>query len=276
MENKNLLELQTLYINSIINDIYLYIICDKILKNKYVEDIINNFAEDIKHPTTIKFYNIDNHILFNKKILNILDNNNYKNIEITIVKSFKLNYSDYNEDLEDILPNLNYIFKKYSNNYKYGKINDINIKINNLADNHYAIYFSFIFDYNYEFDLNNNSVIDILLEIGEKEKSSGYVADLLYNFIDISKYIEENNLEKYLGKSNNLKYKKYKKSKDNINRYEMEENNDMFVFLCRDDFKENDNGSFTKDIQIERMVKIDPYNLDDNKTISMMKIRETM
>lgn len=275
--NRELLELKYFYITSIINDIYLYIICDKIFKNKYVEDIINDFTLDVKLPNYIMINNerSDLHKLI-PKITNTIDINNYKNTKIEISKTFLLSDSDEEEYLNDIIPNINNIFKKYSKDYEYGKITDTNVKIEHLINKNYSIRFSFSFDYNYEFNLDNNSVIDILLEIGEKEKSIGFVSDLLYNFKDISEYIDENNLEKYLTKSNKLKFQKYKKSKEDIDRYEMEESHDMYVFLCKDDFKENKNGSFTKDIRIERMVKIDPYNLEDTKMVSMMKMRERM
>lgn len=270
--NKELLELKHFYITSIINDIYLYIICDKIFKNKYVEDIINDFTTDLRHPTRLDIFDS----VSNRDIFKILHTIEFKDMKIRISKSFILSDSDEYGYLENIIKNLNSIFSKYTKDYEYGKITDTNVKIEHLINNDYTIHFSFIFDPKYDFNLNNNSVVDILLEIGEKENNIVYITDLLYNFKDISEYIDNNNLEKYLSKSNKLKFKKYKKSKDNINRYEMEENNDMFVFLCRDDFKENDNGTFEKDIRIERMVKVDPYNLDDHKTISMMKIRETI
>lgn len=163
--NKELLELKHFYITSIINDIYLYIICDKIFKNKYVEDIINDFTIDLRHPTSLDIFDS----VSNRDIFKILHTIEFKDMKIRISKNFILSDSDEYEYLENIIKNLNSIFSKYTKDYEYGKITDTNVKIEHLINNDYIIHFSFIFDSKYDFNLNNNSVVDIVRNRRERK-----------------------------------------------------------------------------------------------------------
>ena len=90
-------------------------------------------------------------------------------MKIRISKNFILSDSDEYEYLENIIKNLNSIFSKYTKDYEYGKITDTNVKIEHLINNDYIIHFSFIFDSKYDFNLNNNSVVDIVRNRRERK-----------------------------------------------------------------------------------------------------------
>jgi hypothetical protein len=70
-----------------------------------------------------------------------------------------------------------------------------------------------------------------------------------------------------------LEYQKQNKLKVDPKRSQMEEDNQMYVFAMRDKFKEDENGLFRKDIEIERMVPIDPYDENHAYIIKMLKLR---
>jgi hypothetical protein len=53
----------------------------------------------------------------------------------------------------------------------------------------------------------------------------------------------------------------------------MEKDSQMYVFALRPIYNEEKDGRFSKDVDIERMVPIDPYNTEDLSILSMMKLR---
>ncbi len=54
---------------------------------------------------------------------------------------------------------------------------------------------------------------------------------------------------------------------------ERDDRYDCFVFNGKESFGKNDSGSYDKKFEIESMIKVDPYNLDHNHSVTMMKIR---
>lgn len=76
-----------------------------------------------------------------------------------------------------------------------------------------------------------------------------------------------------LNPQNKLIKAKYDKDKKDPDRRKMEKNSDMYVFVARPKFTEVGNGNYQKDLEIENMVKIDPYNADDLQILSFMKLR---
>lgn len=104
-------------------------------------------------------------------------------------------------------------------------------------------------------------------------------------FMDMAEFIDSKELYDYIKTNSmeimldnltpqaNLNYTKRDKEINDPERFRMEEENDMFAFVASPTFKENgDTGNYKKDIYIERMVKIDPYNVDDGNIVSMMKL----
>lgn len=83
-------------------------------------------------------------------------------------------------------------------------------------------------------------------------------------------------LRKNLKGQNLLDFTKRIKSIENPQRRQMEEENQMYVFIARPSFKEKEDGSYSKDIEIENLVPIDPYDSKDAYALSMMKMRARM
>jgi hypothetical protein len=76
-----------------------------------------------------------------------------------------------------------------------------------------------------------------------------------------------------LNPQNKLIKAKYDKDKTNPDRRKMERGSDMYVFVARPKFTEVGNGNYKKDLEIENMVKINPYNADDLKILNFVKLR---
>lgn len=76
-----------------------------------------------------------------------------------------------------------------------------------------------------------------------------------------------------LNPQNKLIKAKYDKDKKDPDRRKMEKGSDMYVFVAIPKFTEVGNGNYKKDLEIENMVKIDPYNADDLKILNLMKLR---
>lgn len=69
--------------------------------------------------------------------------------------------------------------------------------------------------------------------------------------------------------------KKYKSIHD-TERTQMESENQMYIFIARPAFKEQTDGNYKKDLEIENLVPIDPYDAKDAHILSMMKLRARM
>lgn len=54
---------------------------------------------------------------------------------------------------------------------------------------------------------------------------------------------------------------------------ERDKNNDCYIFIARDGFKEMENGDYKKFLDIENMFKVDIYNEDTYRTINQMRLR---
>lgn len=102
----------------------------------------------------------------------------------------------------------------------------------------------------------------------------------LYKFVDkdeIFNFLLDNpKVLKNLTGQNLLDFTKKQKSINNPSRRQMEEENQMYVFIARPSFKEKPDGGYEKDIDIENLVPIDPYNSKDIQVLSMMKLRARM
>lgn len=72
-----------------------------------------------------------------------------------------------------------------------------------------------------------------------------------------------------------LTYIKHTKEKTNPDRRKMEKGSQMYAFALKPIFDEDKDGRYTRDVDIERMVPIDPYNANDGFTLKMMKLRAT-
>jgi hypothetical protein len=70
-----------------------------------------------------------------------------------------------------------------------------------------------------------------------------------------------------------LIWDKYDKEKVDPERRNMEKRSDMYVFIARPKFIEIGGGNYKKDLEIENMVKIDPYDVKQLKILGMMKLR---
>lgn len=105
------------------------------------------------------------------------------------------------------------------------------------------------------------------------------LVNYLYNYVNDDDFYELVNkhpedLKDTLKDNALLKYTKHSKQYDDPDRYEMEESSDCYLLLCKDKFTENEDGTFTKDLDIESILKIDPYDKEEyGSTLMGMKMR---
>ncbi len=105
------------------------------------------------------------------------------------------------------------------------------------------------------------------------------MANYIYEYIDDESFYElvSNNedVKSILKDNAKLKFIRIEKKYLDENRYEMEQNNDCYLLLVKDKFVEDKaSGKYTKDIEIESMVKIDPYDKEEyGGTLSGMRMR---
>jgi hypothetical protein len=93
---------------------------------------------------------------------------------------------------------------------------------------------------------------------------------------DMFEFIIDNpELKDKLKRQNLLDFTKKFKSLNDPKRRNMEEESQMYVFIARKIFKETDN-NYIKDIEIENLVPIDPYDSSYSNIIQMMKLRTRM
>jgi len=114
-----------------------------------------------------------------------------------------------------------------------------------------------------EFIEDNPQHINALYRWADKDQ----IFDLLIDNPEIQKNLKGQNL---------LNFTKKYKSIHNPQRRQMEEDNQMYVFIARPSFKEKEDGNYKKDIEIENLVPIDPYDSKDAYALSMMKLRARM
>jgi hypothetical protein len=95
-----------------------------------------------------------------------------------------------------------------------------------------------------------------------------------HNKRDIYNLIKSNpDLISKMSPATKLIWTKFDKEQNNPSRSKMENQSDMYVFISRPKFREESDGRFIKDIEIERLVKIDPYNPSDLVNLKMMSLR---
>ena len=95
--------------------------------------------------------------------------------------------------------------------------------------------------------------------------------DEIFDFI-----VDHPEIKSQLKGQNLLDFTKKYKSINDPQRSQMESENQMYIFIARPDFKEQSDGSYKKDIEIENLVPIDPYDSKDAYALSMMKLRARM
>lgn len=95
--------------------------------------------------------------------------------------------------------------------------------------------------------------------------------DEIFDFI-----IDNPDVKQYLKGQNLLDFTKKYKSISQPERTQMESENQMYIFIARPAFKEQSDGKYKKDIEIENLVAIDPYDSKDAYALSMMKLRARM
>lgn len=142
----------------------------------------------------------------------------------------------------------------------------------------YGIKIGFIFtDFKFFDMFDKNNVMDFILDSYETERTNFLkILNALYGYADpkeIHDFVHKLNIEKDLHGQAKLNYTKEHRKQNDTERYEMEQNNQFYVFIARPKFVEKENGDFEKDIEIENMVPIDPYNFKDSHILSMMKLR---
>lgn len=129
------------------------------------------------------------------------------------------------------------------------------------------------------FELNNFEFVDIF----EKDNVIDFLEEHpehingMYDHGDkdeIFDFICDNKLaKKSLSGQKLLDFLKKEKDIKDPKRREMEEENKMYVFISRPKFVIKENGDYKRDIDIENMVPIDPYNSNDLLSLNMMHIR---
>jgi len=87
----------------------------------------------------------------------------------------------------------------------------------------------------------------------------------------IKKLSKINNIEQHLSNTQMILFKKGLRTKDEI---KYDNSTEIYVFLAREKFVENENGTYIKDYEIESLNKVDKYNKNDLYVISMLKMRE--
>lgn len=95
--------------------------------------------------------------------------------------------------------------------------------------------------------------------------------DEIFDFI-----VDHPEIKSQLKGQNLLDFTKKYKSINDPQRTQMESENQMYIFIARPSFKEQPDGNYKKDIEIENLVAIDPYDSKDAYALSMMKLRARM
>jgi hypothetical protein len=91
----------------------------------------------------------------------------------------------------------------------------------------------------------------------------------IYARIDSFKLMQERDLDKAI----KLISKKLVRTDSERSR---DDSHDLFVFIGRDKFVENEDGSYRKTLEVENFLKINIYNPEDLQMVNMMKIRARM
>lgn len=124
-----------------------------------------------------------------------------------------------------------------------------------------------------------NNITDIFKEPVKVLLEYPSLLNYIYNLISdedfyevVNKYPED--LKDNLKDNALLKYIKHSKMYNDPERYEMEKDSDCYVLSAKDVFKEDEDGKYTKDLEIETIIKIDPYDKEEyGSLVSGMKLR---
>lgn len=103
---------------------------------------------------------------------------------------------------------------------------------------------------------------EIIREVVEGTYDLGDV----YNRIDSFKSMQERDLDKVI----QLLSKKLVRTDSERSR---DDSHDLFVFIGRDKFVENEDGSYRKTLEVENFLKINIYNPEDLQMVNIMKLR---
>jgi hypothetical protein len=94
--------------------------------------------------------------------------------------------------------------------------------------------------------------------------------DKAYRSLRNASSLRDGDSERLISKILQLISNKMNRSEEQI---EHEENTEFFAFNGKFVFGENDEGSYNRKLEIEALVKVDGYNIEDSQTVGMMKMR---
>lgn len=101
-----------------------------------------------------------------------------------------------------------------------------------------------------------------------------YIKKDQFNMQEIMSLIDQNpDVNRFINAQTRLDIIKYRKSIENPERRQMEEENQLYIFIARPKFVEQKNGTYIKTLEIENLVPIDPYDASYAGMMSMMRLR---
>lgn len=216
----------------------------------------------------------DHKPLFNKFIKECVENEVWYGGETNeemvdeLWKEVKFNYYKSNRDMVSEIPDVI-------------EMDDVNI----LSD-----FFKIDRDGMLDDDALLNSIVSKLGSEDSTERMITYnvISVLANKGSDFEKYFKDRGLDKayrsmrqfdelgdrdrdrVIGKVLKLVSNKMNRSEEQILH---EENTEFFAFNGKFVFSENDSGSYERKLEIEALIKVDGYNLEDSQTVGMMKMR---
>lgn len=266
--------------------------------NQYITDMFYKTITSIKETHNIKefFPNSLSTWLFNKKEYTQIVN--FKSLGGSNVNIQDLYHQLINDDIKlsfcmnsDIEFDKDYMaeivnngetdeyekrYEKYFKKIFQKQIKDDDFEIYTevgFRTNSNIIYFHIVFI------LNKPIIFDIFKEPIKAITKYPTLVNYMYNYVSdedfydlVNKY--PNEIKDILKDNALLKYTKHSKKHDDPDRFDMEENNYCYLLLCKDKFTENEDGTYIKDLEIESILKIDPYDKEEyGHTLMGMKMR---
>jgi hypothetical protein len=200
----------------------------------------------------------------------------YKNYKPAFGVRFKfpndedLNQKRYVSYYNKVLNNLNII----PNTTIKTEMGEVTNKHSSLVSGYLPFYLFLRFE-SFEFNdpFSKDNVIEFIESHPEHVNSLYKWADKdeIFDFI-----VDHPEIKSQLKGQNLLDFTKKYKSINDPQRTQMESENQMYIFIARPSFKEQPDGNYKKDIEIENLVAIDPYDSKDAYALSMMKLRARM
>lgn len=243
---------------------------------KKLENIMSDVIDRIDRFSTTPILALNGNISKTPSS-NVYDNKNIdeflgKEFGILIQITVEINSSDL---LEDFKQNINMFSKIYTKNIKE-KIKDIeilNIKIKDVLFNiksnigkYTSIEIILITDEKFE-NPNDWNISKKLIDRYPEAINSFYYTHDKRKILD---HIKRNpSIINSLTGQLALDFAKYKdkKNKTKISK------SDTFVFIAKEVFKEDVDGKYYKDIEIENLYKIDSFDINSHAEVNLMKIR---